>query len=337
MKAYLFAEGATLDALRPVEVEKPLPGPGQLLVRMGAASLNFRDILVVTGRYPRAQQSSIVLLSDGAGEIVALGDGVSRFAIGDRVTPIFFQSWLKGGMGPDDSASALGGSIDGVLAEYCVFDEDGLVAIPRQFSLAEAATLPCAGLTAWNGLYGGKPVKSGDTVLTLGTGGVSMFALQFAHAAGARVIVTSSSDENLATASSLGADAVINYAKTPNWDQAVLALTGGHGADHVVETGGGGTLGKSIACTRRGGHIHLIGVIAPGQIDPIHILLAGVTVRGTEVGSREMHEAMVRAIDQSGIKPLIDRTFGFDAAGDALRYLETGQHSGKVVVNIADI
>lgn len=337
MKAYVFTEGATLDTLRPVDIEMPSPGPGQLLVRMAAASLNFRDLLVVTGRYPRAQQTSVVLLSDGAGEIVALGEGVDRFAIGDRVTPIFFQSWLKGGMEPNDSASALGGSIDGVLAEYCVFDEGGVVVIPRSFSLAEAATLPCAALTAWNGLYGGTPVKAGDTVLTLGTGGVSMFALQFAHAAGARVIVTSSSDEKLATALSLGADAVINYVKTPDWDQTVLELTGGRGVDHVIETGGGGTLGRSIACTRRGGHIHLIGVIAPGQVDPIHILLAGVNVRGTEVGSRDMHEAMVRAIDQSRIKPLIDRTFAFEEVGNALRYLETGKHSGKVVVTIADI
>lgn len=337
MKAYLFSDGATLDDLCPVEVDTPRPGPGQLLVRMGAASLNFRDLLVVTGRYPRSQQSRIVLLSDGAGEVVALGAGPSRFAVGDRVTPIFFQSWLKGGMGPNDSASALGGSIDGVLAEYAVFDEQGLVAIPGHFSLAEASTLPCAALTAWNGLYGGAPLKAGDTVLTLGTGGVSLFALQFAHAAGARVIVTSSSDEKLVIASSLGADAVVNYATDPDWEQAVLALTGGRGVDHVIETGGGGTLAKSIACTRRGGHIHLIGVIAPGQIDPIQILLAGVTVRGTEVGSREMHEAMVRAIDQSGIRPRIDRSFGFDAAGEALAYLQAGRHSGKIVVNIADI
>lgn len=335
MKAYQFVSGGTVDTLECVDLPIPRPGSGEVLVRMRAASLNYRDLLVVSGRYPRAQQERIIPLSDGAGEIVGCGSGVTRFGIGDRVAPIFFQSWLRGQMAPGDAASALGGSIDGVLAEYRTFPEDGVVAFPPHLSFAQAATLPCAAVTAWNGLYGARPVKAGDTVLTLGTGGVSLFALQFAKAAGAHVILTSSSDAKRDAARALGADATVNYRTTPEWGEAVLALTGGRGVDHVIETGGGGTLPRSIACTRRGGMLHLIGVIAPGSFDPISILLGGVTLRGTEVGSREMFEAMNRAIAQSGIAPVIDRAFSFDRVREALRYLEGAGHTGKVVIDIS--
>lgn len=312
----------------------PVVRPGTVLVRMRAASLNFRDVLVVTGRYPRGQQETIIPLSDGAGEIVELGDGVEGFVVGDKVAPIFFQSWDRGPMHDNDSASALGGSIDGVAAEYSLFPSSGVIKVPNHLSYEEAACLPCAGLTAWNGLHGSSPVEAGDTVLTLGTGGVSIFALQLAQASGARVIVTSSSDEKLAKARGLGADHTVNYGSFPNWGAEVRQWTGGEGVDHVIETGGGGTLLQSIQATRRGGAIHIIGLIAPGEIDPVHILLGGVTLRGTEVGSREMFEAMNRSISHSQIRPIIDRVFGYEELPDALHFLAEGSHFGKIVIQI---
>jgi NADPH:quinone reductase-like Zn-dependent oxidoreductase len=329
--AYRLSANGKLDR---VELSCSGPGPGQILLRMHAASLNYRDLLVFQGRYPRAQQSDIVPLSDGAGEVVACGPGVTRFAPGDRVAPIFFQSWLCGEMTPGDSETALGGSIDGVLAEYRLFDAEAVVMIPPHLDFEQAATLPCAALTAWNGLYGQRPLTSGDTVLTLGTGGVSTFALQFAHAAGARVIVTSSSDDKLDVARSLGASETINYRRTADWSKEVRRLTDGRGVDHVIETAGGATMPQSIAATRRGGIVHLIGVIAPGRFDPISILLGGVTVRGVEVGSRAMFEEMNRAIMQSCITPMIDRRFLFDQLPEALQYLERGDHVGKVTIMI---
>ena len=336
MKAYQYRMGGTIDDLVIVDLPVPTPGAGQVLLRMKAASLNFRDLLVVHGRYPRGQQEVIVPLSDGAGEVVQLGAGVGDLAVGNRVAPLFFQSWQRGPMTDGDSGSALGGSIDGVAAEYRVFDADKVIKIPAHLSYAEAATLPCAGLTAWNGLHGPSPVVAGDTVLTLGTGGVSIFALQFAHAAGARVIVTSSSDAKLAKARALGADLVVNYASNPEWAATVRAMTEGRGVDHVIETGGGGTMLRSIQSTRRNGWIHVIGLVAPGEVDPVHILLGGVVLRGTEVGSREMFAAMARSIEQSRISPVIDRTFDFHALPEALRYLESGGHFGKVVIGFPD-
>lgn len=335
MKAYRFDKGGTIDDLMIIERDIPRPKDGEVLVRMRAASLNFRDILVATSRYPRSQPDSIVPVSDGAGEVVEVGAGVTRVAIGDRVSPCFFQAWLRGAMEPGDGDSALGGSIDGVLAEYCVFAEAGLVRVPDHLSYEEASTLPCAALTAWNGLYGGHPLAAGQTVLVLGTGGVATFAVQFAHAAGARVIVTSSSDDKLAKARALGADEGINYSADTAWEQTVLALTQRRGVDHVIETAGGATTQQSIACTRRGGSVHVIGVMAPGLIDPVSILLGSVTVRGTEVGSREMFEAMGRLISHAAIRPVIDRSFAFDDTRQAYRYLEAAKHQGKVVISIS--
>jgi len=301
---------------------------------MRAASLNFRDLLVVSGKYPRAQQETIIPLSDGAGEIAELGRGVTGFAVGDRVMPAFFQSWLRGPMAPADAASALGGSIDGVAAEFCVFDAERVVHFAPHLSFVEASTLPCAGLTAWNGLNGPVPICAADTVLTLGTGGVSIFALQLARASGARVIVTSSSDAKLDRDRQLGASSVVNYRREPEWDGAVRELTAGSGVDHVIETGGGGTMQRSIASTRRGGWIHVIGLIAPGTIDTVHILLSGVILRGTEVGSRDMLKALNRAVANAHLQPVIDRVYEFTELPAALRQLEAGEHFGKLVLSL---
>ena len=335
MQAYQYRMGEPISALQIVELPVPAVGPGQVLVRMHAASLNFRDLLVVTGRFPRVQQEVIIPLSDGAGEVVAVGEDVTSLVVGDRVTPLYCQTWMAGEMEDRDTAWSLGGCIDGVAAQYRVFGEQGVLKFPDHMTYHEAATLPCAALTVWNSLHGSCPLAAGDTVLTLGTGGVSIHALQMAHAAGAEVIVTSSSDEKLARAKALGADHVINYVSTPDWDVAVRAITGGRGVDHVIENGGGATLHRSIKSTRRGGWIHIIGLIAPGEIDPVHILLSGVTVRGKEVGSRAMFAAMNRSLAHSRIRPVVDKVFAFDQLAEALGTLGTGQHFGKLVLSIA--
>ena len=337
MRAYEIPAADGLESWRAVERPRPEPGRGQVLVRMQAASLNFRDILIATGRYPFAvNYGSLIPLSDGTGEVVALGEGVRRFEGGERVAGIFSQSWLGGAQVADCWETSLGGGIDGVLAEYRVFDKDGLVALPDHLTYEQAATLPCAAVTAWNALYGLKPLKAGESVLTLGTGGVSIFAIQFARAAGARVIATSSSDAKLDKARSLGAHETINYRTTPDWEKEVRRLTGGAGVDHVVEVGGTGTLPRSIGSTRAGGHIELVGLLAEGEpIDPLAILGASCTVRGVMVGSREMFEAMNRVIALHAIEPVIDRVFGLDEAKVALAYLAQAKHVGKVVIRIA--
>ncbi|GEO99240.1 zinc-dependent alcohol dehydrogenase family protein [Methylobacterium haplocladii] len=337
MRAYEMSSADGLDSWQRVERPQPEPGRGQVLVRMHAASLNYRDLLIANGRYPFAVNlDRLVPLSDGAGEIVAIGPGVRRFKGGERVAGIFSQSWLGGAQVSDAWETSLGGAIDGVLAEFQVFSEEGLVVLPEHLSFEEGATLPCAAVTAWNALYGAKPLKAGETVLTLGTGGVSIFAIQLAHAAGARVIATSSSDRKLETAKALGADETINYRACPDWEKEVRRLTGGVGVDHVVEIGGTGTLPRSIASTRPGGHVGLIGLLAQGEpIDPLAILGASCSVRGVMVGSREMFEDLNRVIALHGIRPVVDRTFAFDAAKQALAALGEGTHVGKIVVTIA--
>jgi NADPH:quinone reductase-like Zn-dependent oxidoreductase len=334
MKAYQYRMGEPISALRIVDLPMPSVGPGQVLVKMHAAALNFRDLLVVTGQFPRAQQEVIIPLCDGAGEVVEVAGDVTTLKVGDRVTPLYNQRWMAGEMQDSDTAWSLGGCIDGVAAEYRVFGEMGVLRFPDHLSYAEAATLPCAGVTVWNALHGPRPLAAGDTMLTLGTGGVSIHALQMAHAAGAEVIITSSSDAKLERAKALGADQVINYATNPDWDVAVRAITGGRGVDHVIENGGGGTLLRSIRSTRRGGWIHIIGLIAPGEIDPVHILLSGVTVRGQEVGSRAMFAAMNRSLAHSKIKPVVDKVFAFDQLPAALGALGEGRHFGKLVLAI---
>lgn len=336
MRRYTITPGGGIDSLTLVDCPTPEPGPGQLLVALKAASLNYRDLLIADGMYPGGGAGGIVPLSDGAGEVVAIGEGCSRFKVGDRVAGIFMQSWARGEIVDADLASALGGAVDGMLAEYRLFDERGLVAIPETLSFAEAATLPCAAVTAWNALFEMKPIVAGQTVLTLGTGGVSMFALQFAHAAGARVIATSSSDDKLERARALGAAETINYRTTEGWASEVRRLTGGRGVDMVIEVGGPGTLGQSIAATARGGSVQMIGVLSFAQIDPLPILTGGVIVRGLMVGSGEMFERMNRAIVANHIRPIIDRRFDFGDAAAAYHHLRSGSHFGKVVIDIAD-
>ena len=328
--------GPSIDQLSIDQTEVQSPGPGQVLVSIRAVSLNYRDLAVVTGRYPRGSSASIVIASDGAGEVVALGEGVTAWKVGDRVAGSFFQKWINGPFQREYGASALGGAIDGVLTEFRVFDQEGLVRIPEHFSYAEAATLPCAGLTAWNALVPTAHVQAGDTVLLLGTGGVSIFGLQFAKLHGARVIITSSSDEKLERARTLGADETINYRTTPDWEKEVLKLTGGEGADIVLEVGGGETFPKSMMAVRASGQIAVIGVLT-GVAGTIPVGLIGIqtlSVHGIYVGSVAMFEDMNRAIAANQLRPVIDRTFSFDQARDALNFMQSAQHFGKIVISL---
>ena len=337
MKAYRFPQAAGIDSLRLFEEPTPKPARGQILVRMHAASLNYRDLNVASGRPARGPlPANLIPLSDGAGEVVDVAPGVTRVKPGDRVAGLFMQSWLGGEIEPDHVDSSRGGSIDGVLAEYVLFEQDGVVQVPEHLSYEEAATLPCAGVTAWNALYNGRQLKTGETVLIQGTGGVSTFALRFAVAAGARAIVTSSSDGKLAQAKALGASAGINYKQHPDWHLEVLNLTNGRGVDHAVEVGGPGTLARSVEATRIGGQVHLIGVLTggAGEINPIPVLRRNITMRGIYVGSRQMFEAMNQAIALHRIVPVIDRVFDFEQATDAYHYLKSQAHVGKVVIRI---
>ncbi|MBU0604577.1 MAG: NAD(P)-dependent alcohol dehydrogenase [Gammaproteobacteria bacterium] len=335
MRSQVYLEHANIDSLSVVERDIPRPGPGQVLVRMRAASLNYRDYLIVTDRYPGMISKDLVPLSDGAGEVVDTGPDTSRFATGDRVIGCFFEGWLSGPMLESHYGASLGGTASGVLSEYRVFDENALVALPEHLSFEQGATLPCAALTAWNALFEGpRPLRPGDTVLVLGTGGVSMFALQFAQAAGAEVIATSSSDTKLEKVRALGATKLINYRTHPDWEQQVLEMTGGRGVDHVVEVGGPGTLQRSISAARHGGSVHLIGVLTGGQIDPLAILFRSTQLRGVFVGSRDMFESMNRLLAARKIEPVIDRVFGFTEARAAIRHLEGATHFGKVVIRI---
>ena len=335
MKLYRFPRADGIDTLALHEASRPVPGRGQILVRMRAASLNYRDLNVAAGRAARGSvPENLVPLSDGAGEVVETGPDVARVKVGDRVAGMFMQTWLGGEIEPAHIDSSRGGAIDGVLAEHVLFDQDGVVPVPAHLSFEEAATLPCAGVTAWNALYAGRPLRTGETVLVLGTGGVSIFALQFARAAGARVIATSSSDDKLARAKVLGAHDGINYRNHPEWHERVLALTGGRGVDHVVEVGGAGTLSRSVEATRVGGQVHLIGVLTGGEINPTPILRRNILLRGIYVGSRQMFEAMNAAISLHALRPVIDRTFDFGQAREAYHYMKSQQHVGKVVIRI---
>ena len=335
MRAFVFEDGFSLDALKLAERPTPKPGPRQALVRVRANSLNYRDLLIATGGYGRGVKAPLVPLSDGAGEVVEVGSEVTRVKPGDRVAAIFMQAWLCGPLQETKSESALGGAVDGMLAEYVALDADGLVSIPDHLSYAEAATLPCAGVTAWHALVSEGGVRAGDSVLVLGTGGVSVFALQFARLHGARVIATSSSNEKLARASALGAVDGINYRETPEWSRRVLELTGGAGADHVIEVGGAGTLPQSLRAVRYGGQVSLIGVLSePGsRIDPRPLLMKGVRLQGIYVGSREMFDAMNRAIALSVLRPVVDRVFPFAETPAAYRHMQSAGHFGKIVIS----
>jgi NADPH:quinone reductase-like Zn-dependent oxidoreductase len=325
-----------LDSLTLTDRPEPRPGVGQVLVRMRAFSLNYRDLLVVKGAYNPKLRLPMVPLSDGVGTVAAVSEGVSRVKVGDRVAGIFMQKWLAGEVTEAKARSALGAAIDGVLAEQCIFHEDGLVAVPAHLSDEEAACLPCAAVTAWHALITEGGVKAGDSVLVQGTGGVSLFALQFAKLQGARILITSSSDAKLQRALQLGASEGINYKSTPDWEKRVRELTGDVGVDYVVEVGGAGTLPRSLKAVRMGGRISLIGVLTGGggEVNPLPILMKNIRVQGIFVGSREMFEAMNRAIAFHQLRPVVDRVFPFTEIREALRYLESGAHFGKVCLRI---
>jgi NADPH:quinone reductase-like Zn-dependent oxidoreductase len=335
MRAYEL-RGRGLDQLAVVERPRPEPGPGQVRVRIRATSLNYRDLLVAEGRYGRGDlKYPLVPLSDGAGEVVAVGPGVSRLVPGDRVAGNFFQNWVDGPFRRENAATALGGSIDGVLAEEVIFEEAAAVKFPAALSFEEAATLPCAAVTAWVGLQQGG-LAAGQSVLAMGTGGVSIFALQLAKAAGARVLLTSSSDEKLERGRRLGADATVNYRTTPDWDRVAREWTGGRGVDQLLEVGGAGTLPLSLRAVREGGHISLVGLLTGEMADREAARKndRGVRVDSVYVGSVRHFEEMNREIERAALKPVIDRVFPFEEARRAYEYLRSGAHFGKVVIRV---
>ena len=338
MRAYEIIAGEGVDAIALADRPAPAPGHGEVVIDVKACSLNFRDLNTIKG-YGGAAAKPVgrIPLSDGAGVVSAVGAGVEGVKVGDRVCPAFMPGHLDGPLTPQKQAGSLGGAgADGVLAEQVVMPATGVVGIPSHLSYEEAATLPCAAVTAWYALFVAAQTKPGDTVLLLGTGGVSIFALQFAKLAGARVILTSSSDEKLARAKSLGADDVINYRAAPEWHQAVLDLTGGVGADVAVEVGGPGTLSKTLQAVRFSGSISLMGVLTglADQVDTMSILRKNIKIQGTYVASVAVMRDMLRAIDVNKLRPVVDKVFPFEQAPDALRFQESGAHFGKVVVTL---
>ena len=338
MKAYEIQQPG-IDNLAIAEREMPKAKFGEVLIQFHAFSLNYRDLMMVEGKYNPRMKLPAIPFSDGAGEIVSVGEGVTKWKVGDRVCPIFMQGWGEGEPNAEKSKTALGGGgdWDGVLREFGSFSQDSIVRIPEHLSFEEAATLPCAAVTAWNALSVSGAIKAGDTVLTLGTGGVSVFAVQFAKIFGARVISTSGSDEKIAKLKSLGADETINYRDCEDWDKAVLELTGRGGVDHVVEVGGSGTMARSVNVAKIGGHVAVIGVLANGgDFNPVSLLMKAVRMQGIFVGSRAMFEDMNRAITISGLHPVIDKTFSFGEVREALHYMESGSHFGKIVIKIGE-
>ena len=325
-----------LDQLVATERPMPRPGAGEVLVKLRALSLNFRDMLVVQGKYNPRMKLPRVPVSDGAGEVAEVGEGVAAWKTGDRVVIPFMPGWREGPLSAAGVATALGGDVDGLLREYAVISAAALLPIPSHLTFEQAAALPCAGVTAWNGLFFAGHLQSGQTLLLQGTGGVSLFGLQFGKAIGATTILTSSSDAKRERARSLGADHTINYKTQHDWDKRVLEITGGRGVDLTLEVGGTGTLSKTCRATAFAGHISLIGVLSgiAGEVQIGHILHKGLTVRGIYVGSREMFEAMNAAIAKHKLVPIVDRVFSFDDSITAFQHLESGQHFGKVVIQI---
>lgn len=339
MKKYLITP--QLDAPSKLEIhetEKPSPAAGEVLVKIHAASINYRDLLILSGQSASGGSDPVIPLSDGAGEITALGENVTEWQIGDRVCPTFFRDWQDGRFNMSYHKAARGGSCDGVLAEFITAPADSLVRIPEHLDYAEAATLPCAGLTAWHSLMeNAHPVREGDTVLCLGTGGVSIFALQIAKAAGARVLITSSSDEKLARAIELGADDTINYARNSDWEKIVYKKTDRQGVDHVIEVGGPGTLEKSLASVAPGGTISQIGVLTgfdPPQTSLFPLVTKNARIHGIYVGSRDMFKNFNRFLKKHQIKPVIDQAIPFDQAPEAYETMKNATHFGKIVITL---
>jgi NADPH:quinone reductase-like Zn-dependent oxidoreductase len=334
MKAYEIQQFG-IENLALTERSEPKVQTNEVLVKFHAASLNYRDLLMVKGVYNPKLKTPLVPFSDGAGEVVATGENVTKWKEGDRVCPIFMQSWIDGNIDFQKAKTTLGGDLDGCLREFGAFDENSLVRIPDHLSYEEAATLPCAAVTAHNALMVSGNIKPDHTILLQGTGGVSIFALQFASVLGCRTIITSSSNEKLQRAKEVGADDLINYKEREDWDKAVLELTEKFGVDQIVEVGGAGTMQKSLNAVKMGGHIAVIGVLAGnGDFDLRSVLMKSVEMQGIFVGSRQMFEDMNRLICQHNLKPVVDKTFAFDEVKEALEYMESGSHFGKIVVRI---
>ncbi len=332
MRAYEIQSGDGIDALTVAERPIPKPGPGQVRVRVRANSVNYRDLMIVSDPVSRGVTFPRIPNSDGAGEVTAVGKGVGGVSVGDRVAGCFFQAWVDGAINATAMASAMGGAVDGMLAEEVVLAADGVLPIPDHLSYEEAATLPCAGLTAWHALVEKGQVTAGETVLLLGTGGVSIFALQFCVMYGARAIVLSSSDEKLTHARKMGAWQTLNYRETPEWHSTVVEMSGG-GVDHVVEVGGAGTLERSVEATRVDGHVALIGILTSGQMNPVAIMRKSLTMHGIYVGSKAMFRRMNTAIAAHELKPVIDQTLAFDDAPAAYHAMQAAGHFGKIVIS----
>ncbi|SRR5579884_1995774 len=333
MRAYHLSPGAGIAGLALREQPVPDPGPTEALVRIRASALNYRELLVARDTYPLPLKPDLIPVSDGAGEVVAVGAEVTRVQLGDRVMAAIFPRWLDGPFDLEVSAQ-LGGSLDGMLTEYAALDQDALVLIPGHLSYEQAATLPCAAVTAWHALSGGRGIQPGETALTLGSGGVSLFALQFARLFGARVIATTGSDDKTQRLTALGAEHVLNYRTTPDWPEQVRELTGRAGAELVVEVAG--SIDQSLRAVARGGEIAFVGLLGDGEqsaaIDPRTLWLSGATVRPLAVGNRAHFTAMARAIAAHRLEPVIDRVFDFDEAPAAYSYFQDARPLGKVVI-----
>lgn len=339
MRAYQILPGANIDGLTLVDYPDRELAPGEVRIRVHAVSLNYRDLMVASGNYLVTVDDPIIPCSDGAGEVLAVGPGVTRVQVGDRVAGSFFPYWQDGSTSPEKIRHALGGDIDGMLAEEVVLHEEALAKIPASLSFVEASTMPCAGVTAWNAIFvSSNAIKPGDTALFLGTGGVSVLGMQLAKAAGLRTIITSSSDEKLQRARDLGAHHTINYGSIPEWHEEVLALTQGRGANVVLEVGGKGTVNRSVSAAAMGGTIAIIGGVSGfgGEVNPASLLATAKRMVGIFVGSRTMLEDVMRFADVTGLKPTIDRVFPFGQAQEAYRYMESGSHFGKVVIDVTD-
>lgn len=337
MRAYQIDEFG-IDKLRLVELPDPVPDRNQVLLGIRAVSINYRDLMVVSGTYNPRMKVPAIPFSDAAGEVVAVGEGVTKWKVGDRVMPIFAQRWFEGDSSEEKRRTSLGAGAqwDGVLREAAAFDQESVVGVPEHLSFEEAATLPCAALTAWHALVVSGRIKPGDSVLTLGTGGVSIFALQFAKMAGARVVATSASGGKIERLRQTGADHTVNYRERDDWDKAAIEFSGGEGVDHVVEVGGAGTLPKSINATRIAGHIAMIGALSGAAgFNPVNAFMKAIRLQGIFVGSRRMFEEMNKAISANTLKPVIDSVFEFEQAREALKHMEGSSHFGKIVIKVS--
>jgi NADPH:quinone reductase-like Zn-dependent oxidoreductase len=338
MLAYQIMPGENIDGLQCLDLPSRPLGTGEVRVRVHAVSLNYRDLMVASGDYLVTVDDPVIPCSDGAGEVIEVGHGVTLFKPGDRVAASFFPCWQDGPTSPDKIRHALGGDVDGMLAQEVCLDQDALVALPDSLSYVDACTLPCAGVTAWNAIFvSSNQVKPGDTVLLLGTGGVSILGLQMAKAAGLCAIITSSSDQKLQRARELGADYTINYRSTPEWHEEVLRVTGGQGANVVLEVGGKGTVNRSVLAAAMGGTVAIIGGVSGfgGEVNPAALLSGAKRMVGIFVGSRAMLANTIRFAQVTELKPVVDRVFPYQHAREAYHYMESGSHFGKVVIAVA--